>query len=108
MTNTIKNFISDDKDTLYTMINLTRKVVGVGTKFENENGDIFRLACPGVTREAKLTSTQYLCPGQITDYDIIDNALHVKQWRYNSPTCQKRDHIVVFKTNSKAVQLSLQ
>lgn len=105
----IAKFVKDDKNVLYTMVNMTRKAVGVGTSFNRgEEGAgahvVFRLACDNVSREHKLTGSLAIIPDMVTSISEVDgHTLLLKQLRYLG--AQKCDSIAVFKAPNENVNL---
>lgn len=109
VTPAIEEFIKDNSGVLYTAVNMTRKVVGVGTEFrrvEREDGRVeLHLACPDVSREHKLTGDVAIVPEWVSGITKVgDHTMIVKQLRYAG--AQKSDSIAVFKApneNAKTI-----
>lgn len=104
----IDEFIGDNENTLYTIINATRKTVSTGILLEKRDntdwGTYYELKWFGITREHKLTAGPLVCPAAIESIWLSDhNTLQIKQHRYKGS--QKTDNIIICKTESPTVKL---
>lgn len=116
----IRDFLAGGGDTLYTILNVTRKEVGLATRFDEEDWasldtaeseltSVFVPRCPGMgVRECKVTKAEKgatIAPGLVTYMDIADGIMRLRQLRYRGS--RKNDLIIVFKSGHKGVGVYL-
>lgn len=97
-------FVGACKDTVYTAINMTRKIVGVGSYFEEGRTctgvRVLLLRCPNAgLRERKLNGEICIVPEQVTDLCIDGDTATFWQDRYTGS--EKRDKYVIFRAGNR-------
>lgn len=112
----IRDFFAGSVDTLYTVLNVTRKEVGLATHFDEEDWSsldtaeaeltsVFVPRCPGMgAREFKVTKVgkgTTIAPELVTSMDIAAGIMRLWQLRYRGS--RKNDLIIVFKYGHKGV-----
>lgn len=100
--------MSKRDNTIYTVINMTRKIVGVGSYFDEGHTctgiRVFSLRCPNAgQREHKLTGEVYIVPEQVTDLCIDGDTATFWQYRYIGS--KKRDEYVIFRADNRNARI---
>lgn len=114
--NRIRDFLTKGRNALYTIVNVTRKEVGIASVFDEETWTLLRTGmeakqlpkfcprCPGAgLREGKLTNSKtgatVIVPELVTVMGIDDGVMFLHQLKYYGS--EKNDLIVVYRSEHR-------